>query len=505
MPTPPTATSTTIDKASSAAPPSTGSTRTSSASSFAADQRLAGVATRESRPVSADEYDELPPRIPNDAYHGFASAIVGQMTWAGETRGVLGVATRDESRRFDESNVELLETFAGPRGATALRNAESFEQRTSQARIQRGLYRIASALAEHISHSATLNAVAHAANEALGAKATALLTPSPRGSTLTGAHELPATLNEEIRDGLPDGPRDDAATAADRRVPSSRELTDDDRFGDEWRDRLAGAGISALLAIPVDQPHHEDAAGLVLVVLRSTSARCATRTSSWRATSPVLRVARSSEAACSKGNGRARALAQQLARTGSALATELDPAAVLDEVVQRAPELLGADACAIRIVDGDELLVTAVAGSDAEGRARSSQRDGGVALGRGRAVAQGGRGRLMSRRRGLLASDAMLAAGYSAYLGVPLVGPERLPPRRDRRVRARATALAPGRDRSVARARGEHRDRPLERGALPARRTGEGAQHGHPREHRRRDRRVDRDGKVVLWNRAAAQ
>src|SRR5205814_114309 len=37
----------------------------------------------------------------------------------------------------------------------------------------------------------------------------------------------------------------------------------------------------------------------------------------------------------------ARALSQQLARTGGLLATELDPAAVLDEVVQQAPRLVG--------------------------------------------------------------------------------------------------------------------------------------------------------------------
>ena len=98
---------------------------------FAADQGLAGVAIRESRPVSADEYDELPPRVPNDAYDGFVRSLVGPMVWGGETRGVLGVGIRDESRGFDESDVELLEAFAAL-AALALRNAESFEQRTSR-------------------------------------------------------------------------------------------------------------------------------------------------------------------------------------------------------------------------------------------------------------------------------------------------------------------------------------------------------------------------------------
>src|SRR5207244_12933780 len=64
---------------------------------------------------------------------------------------------------------------------------------------------------------------------------------------------------------------------------------------------------------------------------------------------------------------KAGALAQQLARTGSLLATELDSAAILDEVVQRAPSLVGANACAIRVLEGDELVVTAASGKGVEG------------------------------------------------------------------------------------------------------------------------------------------
>src|SRR5204862_5235893 len=62
----------------------------------------------------------------------------------------------------------------------------------------------------------------------------------------------------------------------------------------------------------------------------------------------------------------ARALAQQLTRTGRLLTTELDPAAVLDEVVQQAPELVNADACAIRVLEDDELVVSAAVGAGAE-------------------------------------------------------------------------------------------------------------------------------------------
>src|SRR5207237_6424551 len=62
----------------------------------------------------------------------------------------------------------------------------------------------------------------------------------------------------------------------------------------------------------------------------------------------------------------ARALSQQLARTGSVLATELDPSAVLEEVVQQAPALLAADACAVLTLDEQELVVGAVFGEGTE-------------------------------------------------------------------------------------------------------------------------------------------
>src|SRR5205085_10043671 len=62
----------------------------------------------------------------------------------------------------------------------------------------------------------------------------------------------------------------------------------------------------------------------------------------------------------------ARSLSQQLARTGSLLATELDPVAVLEAVVAEAVTLLGVDTAALAALEGDELVVTAVVGTGAE-------------------------------------------------------------------------------------------------------------------------------------------
>src|SRR5262245_64473013 len=124
------------------------------------------------------------------------------MTWSGERRGLLGVATRDPDRSFGELEKSLLETFAGL-AALAVRNAASFEQSVRQARVQRGFYGIAAALAEHLSHAATLDAVAHAANEALGGSFTAVLMPGARGLELAASHRLPEELAESLGEAVP--------------------------------------------------------------------------------------------------------------------------------------------------------------------------------------------------------------------------------------------------------------------------------------------------------------
>jgi signal transduction histidine kinase len=123
----------------------------------------------------------------------------------------------------------------------------------------------------------------------------------------------------------------------------------------------------------------------------------------------------------------ARALAQQLARTGRLLTTELDPAAVLDEVVELAPDLVHADACAIRVIEDGELVVTAAAGRGAE-----------ETLGARSSIAAWLSADVVQSRAPVALDDAgsdprlrdldpMLAAGNVAYLGVPLSGPEGSP------------------------------------------------------------------------------
>ena len=359
--------------------------------------------------------------VEHPAYAGFASAISAPMTWSGERRGVLGVATRDPDRRFGRLESDLLETFAGL-ASLAVRNAASFEQSVRQARVQRGFYGIASALAEPLSQPGTLNAVAQAASEALGGSFAAVLMPSGHRLELAASFGLPDAVSAALADGPPEAAAVLATAARDRRVLSASSLSDDDRFSDDWRTLAADAGAQALLAIPVDPPRREE--GGVVVVFFSEE-----RTFSDDDLELGRRLAGAARGALERSDlyeseRTSRALSQQLARMGSLLATELDPGAILDEVAAQAPSLLSADACAIHVVEGDELVVSAVGGPTAPAligaRLPMTARPAGdVVQSRSPVVVSDA-----STDPRLLAEDPVLEAGHAAYLGVPLIGME---------------------------------------------------------------------------------
>ena len=263
---------------------------------FPADRGLAGRAIARGRSALADDYKQVPEAVPHAAYKGFHSAIVAPMRWAGEVKGVLGVGTRERSRRLTRAEGELLEAFANL-AALALRNAESFEEHSRQARVQRGFYRIAAALGEPVSLEATLDALAQAAAEALGGSSAAVLMPRHDDLRLAGLHSLAAPLVRFLENGLgdPDGPLRSAARRG--RVLAAPSLGSDERFDEEWRRALDESGCRALLAAPVETPRSDESA-LVLVFF-AEERRFADDDSSWPATSPWRRAERSSEASCS--------------------------------------------------------------------------------------------------------------------------------------------------------------------------------------------------------------
>jgi len=386
---------------------------------FPAEKALAGEAMRRRQAVVSGEYDHEV-QAPHPAYERFSGAMVAPMTWWGEVRGVIGVGTTDPERRFSSEDVEVLEAFANL-GSVALRNVASIEQSTRQVRIQRGFFRIASVLAQPLSLDETLDAVAQAASEALGGSFAAVLMPGDPGLVLAGSHELPPPLVEFFRDGLGDAdPLRESALR--KRVLASPQLRTDDRFGDDWRRLGETAGFQSLVAVPVEAPRREQT-GVGLVLFAEEQAFSDDEIELAHHLAGAARGALE-RAELFEAERRNRAIAQQLARTGTLIASELDPDAILEEIVAQAPGLVGADAAAVSILEGDELVVSAVHGEGTEEAVGSrvsavGELAGEVVQSRG-PVAIGD-----AREDGFVSgSDALLEVGYAAYLGAPVLGPE---------------------------------------------------------------------------------
>jgi two-component system, NtrC family, sensor histidine kinase KinB len=467
---------------------------------FPATLGLAGLAIREGRALAGSDYGELADSVPNAAYDGFTDALVAPMRWSDEIQGVLGVG-RKSGLPFGPRDAEVLEAFAGL-ASLALRNAETFTRSSRQASIQRGFYRIASVLGQSLSRAATLEAVAEAAADALGGTAAAVLMPSGRRLQLAGSYELAEPLAETLNAGLERGDGPLARTAAEGRLIASPMLAGDDRLPEDWRAAAGRSGYRALLAVPVESPRN-DAGGLVAVFFAAerlfTDDDLELARHLADATRGALERSELFEAERS-----ARALAQQLTRTGRLLTTELDPAAVLDEVVQQAPELVNADACAIRVLEDSELVVSAAVGAGADDAvgsrtAASSLLSGDVVQSRSPVALEDA----ASDPR-LRALDPMLGVNRNAaYLGVPLAGPEGAPlgvlavyareprPWREEEVEA---MLALAASTSAALSNAELYQRVAlekERSFAILANIADGIV------------AVDREGRVVLWNKAA--
>jgi PAS domain S-box-containing protein len=383
---------------------------------FPAGHGLAGRAIAEAAPVREADYQQIDEPVTHPAYGGFAGAIVAPMTWSGETRGVLGVGRVDATRVFTEADVDTLATFA-TLASLALRNAESFEARERLARVEGGFSRIASLLAEPVSVAATLDAVAQAAAEAFGGDLAAVLTSGAEGYRLAGAHEVPAGLRAAFAEGLPEGAEVLDHAAQHGRTIASATLDADERFGDEFRDV---AGAASLLAIPILAPR-ADRHALALVLFREP------RVFSDEDLDLAGQLATRANAALERGElfdleRRSRLLAQQLADTGSLFSGELEPAAVLDEVVEQAPVLLRADASSIRLLEGDELVTAAAVGPGAQqsqgSRVPAGARPAGAVVHSGAAVAIED----VAGEPGLIEGEPMLGDRYASYLAVPLFG-----------------------------------------------------------------------------------
>ena len=466
---------------------------------FPVDQGLAGAAVRQGRPLIESAYGEIAAPVPHPAYEGFTDVITAPMFWSDEVRGVLGVGRR-EGRRFSERDADILEAFAGL-ASLALKNAEMFTQSARQARVQRGFYRIASVLGQSLSRAATLEAVAQAAAEAVGGSSAAVLVPSSGRLEAVGAYELPADLREILSERSWGDKSPLFRAATEGRILVSSSIADDERLLPDLRGAAAASQYHSLISVPVDAPR-DAGRGLVLIFFAEERTFSDDDLELARHLADATRGALERSELFEAERG-ARALAQQLTRTGRLLTSELDPGAVLDEVVQQAPALVNAEAGAFRLLEGEELVVTAAdgegAGAALGSRSPASGWLSGDVLQSGSPVALAYAGD-DERLRGL---DPMLQAGHTAFLGVPVGGAEGTTlgvlavyasVSREWREEEVEALLAVAASTSAALSNAELYQRVAlerERSVAILENIAEGIV------------AVDRDGKVVLWNSAA--
>ncbi|CAN5325603.1 hypothetical protein BH18ACT12_BH18ACT12_02940 [soil metagenome] len=418
-----------------------------------------------------------------------------------ELLGVLALH-RTSPGPWSPAEITLTEAVAREIGL-AVRVASLLRENERRIAQQTAFFRVAELLGESLSLPETVKALARAANEALGGTFAAVLMPHGTKLELVAGAALPGALAAALEDGVPESAECLRSAAEEGRILASSDVTRDDRFERRWHAVARAVDYRALLAVPVARTR-EERSGMLIVFLSDERVFVDEDLELGRRLGDAARGA-PERSELFDAERTSRALSQQLARTGGALATELDPAAVLEEVVNQAPALLGADAGAVRTVEEDELVVSAASGQGAEeavGTRTSATAwlSGEVLQSRSPLAIEDA-----STDERLVAADPILAAGYAAYLGVPLSGPEGAPAgvlavysRRQRTWRPEEieALLALAANTSAALANAELYSRvsvEKERSVAILANIADGIV------------ALDRDGKVVLWNAAAEE
>ncbi|MFL5944794.1 MAG: GAF domain-containing protein [Gaiellaceae bacterium] len=473
-------------------------------------KRLAGsnLAVRRRETIAIDDVehaDEL-----QDATVGGTGALLDLGTHAllavpivvfDELIGVLALH-RSRVGRWTASEVALTEAVAREIGL-AVHVARLLRENERRIAQQSAFFRIAAMLGESLSLSATLEALAESTRDAFGGDSAAVLAPRGGDLELAASVRLAEPIAAALAAGLPESAASLASAAADKRALASSDLATDDRFDAAWLALMRDAGVRALLAIPVESPR-AGRSGLTIVFFAREHTFTDEELELARLLADAARGALE-RSELFEAERTARALSQQLARTGSVLATELDPAAVLEEVVQQAPALLAADACAVRTLEDDDLVVAAAVGDGADELvgtrvSATGWLSGDVFQSRGPVAIDD-----TSTDERLAGEDTLVAAGYRAFLGVPLSGPEGAPagvlavyarrPRTWRQEEIEALQALAG-NTSAALANAELYSRvslEKERSVAILANIADGIV------------AVDRDGRVVLWNAAAEE
>ena len=381
-----------------------------------------GEALESGRPVLRRRFAETEQPPPSASYARFAEVMDAPIVVGGRVRGVLGVCAEKAGTLCGRAA-----RAAGGVRAASRRSRCGTPRRTRSARA-----RPACSAASRDRLAARRAAVARAdarGGRARGDGRARRLRSAPswlrdgEGLALAGGRDLPQALAGGSRAASPSRARSLEAVASGR-ILAARALAADERFAESPEARRHVAGASSLLVDPRSARRSE--ASPRARVLRGRAAHRGRRPRARAASRRRGARGARAEPRCTRRSGERGRSRSSSPAPAALLATELDPAAVLDEVVRQARRC-SASRPRVRLVEDDELVVIAV-----EGVAEADASLGDRSPSTGWLVGEVGESRAPVARRGRgLATSAHAAADPIAAdaacaptSAVPLVGAE---------------------------------------------------------------------------------
>ncbi|MDX6572722.1 MAG: hypothetical protein QOC86_1878, partial [Gaiellales bacterium] len=359
----------------------------------------AGAAISGGRPVV--ELHEIDDPAVHRALDAVRRELAVPLRLGGRVRGALVVSSYVAHPGFSAADVELGQALARL-ASLAVETAQAYDERGAQARIDRASSELTAELAMARNSDGLRESLARVARQTLGADAARVRLAAELEDGLSSTGAAPIGL--------------ELLALRERRVVASGGLGSDSRVSAEERRRVPGA---ALLAVPISHDGARTAAGVVTLLWRRTREFDDADV----ALAERLRVAAAAaveRVQLEEAERRASTTARELQRVGALLAADLDPRAVLRQIVSQAVSLLGADACALRLLEEDELVLRAAEGAPVEslGGERLAVSDvlAAEVLATSRPVALDD----LAADGRLAPDDPVLQAGFASWAGAPI-------------------------------------------------------------------------------------
>ena len=309
---------------------------------FPAGAGAAGAAIAGLRPVQRSGGE--PDAVSHPSLQEVRRELAVPVRWGRRGRAALVVAAFADGGAFGLAEIELASALARL-ASLALENAEAFAERGRQARLDRVASLVASELAPTHNVEDALEAIARTATAAFEADRAQVR--YGEGLPVVAGHGAGGRVTALER-----------LATDERRVIAAGSASADARLDSSEHKRL---GSGALLCVPLAGDRPGERPGVVTVSWN------APRTFGDADLALAERLQESAVAALERASleeaeHRASTLARELQRVSALLAADLEPRTVLRQIVAQASDLLKADACTLRLLEGGELVARAVLG-----------------------------------------------------------------------------------------------------------------------------------------------